>query len=135
MLLFTIKRRSRIATALVVMQFVHLFVLAYHAAEKVWRWDVPMGAVLSVAVALLLAVWALVHNPPGNFNISPVQRNGGELIITGPYRWVRHPMYTSVLLGSATLAWLSESLIGWTAWSALAVVLLVKSTLTVRAFY
>jgi protein-S-isoprenylcysteine O-methyltransferase Ste14 len=28
----------------------------------------------------------------------------GSLVTTGPYRWIRHPMYTSVLLGAGALA-------------------------------
>ncbi len=87
-----------------------------------------MMAVISVA----LVVWALVHNRPGNFNIRPTPKLRGVLVTTGPYRWIRHPMYTAVLLGAGALAWTSSSFIGWGTWSMLAIVLLMKSTLEER---
>ena len=87
-----------------------------------------MLALASVA----LAAWTLAHNRPGNFNIRPAPKAQGHLVTTGPYRWIRHPMYTSVLLGAAALAWTSGLLIGWASSSALAVVLVLKSTLEER---
>jgi protein-S-isoprenylcysteine O-methyltransferase Ste14 len=35
---------------------------------------------------------------PGNFNITPLPKNGGELITTGIYSVIRHPMYLAQLL-------------------------------------
>jgi len=46
----------------------------------------------------LLALWVLYHNRPGNFDIYPEPRKATQLITTGPYQWVRHPMYSSLLL-------------------------------------
>ena len=37
-------------------------------------------------------------NRIGNFNIRPEPKQRSKLITSGPYRFVRHPMYTSVLL-------------------------------------
>ncbi|HIC44648.1 MAG TPA: isoprenylcysteine carboxylmethyltransferase family protein [Sulfurimonas sp.] len=59
---------------------------------------------LSLAIKLLL--WTAQHNKLGNFNIVPEIKEGGQLIQTGPYKFIRHPMYTSVLLiGLGTLAY------------------------------
>lgn len=55
-------------------------------------------ALLPLALCLLLGFWTLVYNHPGNFNIRPEPKAGGRLITGGPYRHVRHPMYTAVLL-------------------------------------
>ena len=55
-------------------------------------------ALLPLALCLLLGAWTLVYNHPGNFNIRPEPRAGGRLITGGPYRHMRHPMYTAVLL-------------------------------------
>ena len=80
----------------------------------------------------MLAIWTLRHNRLGNFNIRPVPREHGKLVCSGPYRWIRHPMYTSVLLGAAALALASHPLAGWLAWFALVATLWVKSTLEER---
>lgn len=62
------------------------------------------GQALSLAIALLatgmaLGLWTISVNRWGNFNIRPEVKRGARLITNGPYRWVRHPMYSSVLLG------------------------------------
>ncbi|MBY0434469.1 MAG: isoprenylcysteine carboxylmethyltransferase family protein [Cyclobacteriaceae bacterium] len=59
-----------------------------------WRWS---GFFISM---LSMALFYRVHRILGD-NWSPVLeiRKDHELIITGPYRWVRHPMYSSIWLG------------------------------------
>ncbi len=88
---------------------------------------IPGGALAMAGASLLLGAWALMHNRPGNFNLSPIPKVWGVLVTTGPYRWIRHPMYTSVLLGTGALALIAHPFFGWAAWSALAVVLFIKS--------
>lgn len=53
----------------------------------------------------------------------------GVLVMSGPYQLIRHPMYTSVLLGGAALALLSEPLLAWCVWALLVGVLIVKASL------
>jgi protein-S-isoprenylcysteine O-methyltransferase Ste14 len=57
------------------------------------RWT---GAGLLVACALLLG-WTL-HSLGKNLTDTVVTRKAHTLVMTGPYRWVRHPFYLSVLL-------------------------------------
>jgi len=57
--------------------------------------SVPAAAVF--AAGLGFGFWALAHNRLGNFNIRPDIRHGCDMVDGGPYRYVRHPMYTSVL--------------------------------------
>ncbi|PLA74783.1 isoprenylcysteine carboxyl methyltransferase [Hydrogenovibrio sp. SC-1] len=45
----------------------------------------------------LLAIWAVLTMHLGRFNIVPDPRPDGVLVQTGPYRWIRHPMYASLL--------------------------------------
>ena len=47
---------------------------------------------------IALGVWSLAVMGRKNLNISPTVRDGAELITRGPYRFIRHPMYASVLL-------------------------------------
>src|SRR5271169_3382946 len=65
-------------------------------------WPFWLGAALTVA-GLLFAVWAREHLGR-NWSRSVTIKQGHELITTGPYATVRHPIYTGVLtalLGTA----------------------------------
>jgi protein-S-isoprenylcysteine O-methyltransferase Ste14 len=56
------------------------------------------GVVLT-ALGLGFAVWARVFLG-GNWSASVTVKQDHTLIRTGPYRWVRHPIYTGILLGA-----------------------------------
>lgn len=43
-------------------------------------------------------IYTVRHNPLGNFNITPEIKENASLITTGAYRYIRHPMYFSVLV-------------------------------------
>ncbi|MHB8570824.1 MAG: methyltransferase family protein, partial [Metallibacterium sp.] len=66
-----------------------------------WRWAWQPAGVVLLLLAVLLGAWTLLHNRPGNFNVRPQPRAQGHLVTDGPYRWMRHPMYVTVLLGAA----------------------------------
>jgi len=55
-----------------------------------------------MTLGILLGIWAVVAMR-FSVNIFPDVRDNQHLVIRGPYKWIRHPMYTSVLL--VTLAW------------------------------
>jgi len=81
-----------------------------------------------IATGLALGAWALAANRPGNFNFRPEPKEGGILITHGPYRWVRHPMYTGLLLISAGLGGIIDSFHGWMLSLTLLGALLVKAS-------
>lgn len=81
------------------------------------------------AVSAALGLWAVAANPPGNFNIRPMPKAGGHLVCSGPYRWVRHPMYTAVMLFSAACAWYTPMVLDWALMLALVAVLWAKASL------
>jgi protein-S-isoprenylcysteine O-methyltransferase Ste14 len=56
-----------------------------------------LGAAVMVA-GLLLAVWAREYLG-GNWSSEVTIKQGHELITTGPYAVVRHPIYTGILAG------------------------------------
>ena len=60
-------------------------------------WSFSIGAALTV-VGLLLAVWARKHLA-SNWSSAVTIKQGHELITTGPYALVRHPIYTGILTG------------------------------------
>lgn len=116
---------------LVFLQFALLLLLAAMAAAPAMAGAVPLPAWLLAAAGVALGLWTIAHNRIGNFNIRPTPKDGGRLITSGPYRWIRHPMYSAVLLGGAALAWASHPS-AWIAWAALGVVLWRKSSLEER---
>jgi len=130
--LFPFRKRKLAGTLLVALQFCALVGLIMLASPLALRGAVPLLALLLAGASIALAAWTLVHNKPGNFNIRPTPKAWGTLITTGPYRLIRHPMYTSVLLGGAALALIASSALSWAAWSALALVLVLKSKLEER---
>jgi protein-S-isoprenylcysteine O-methyltransferase Ste14 len=50
------------------------------------------------AVGVLLGVWAVAVMRLGHFNIFPDLLEKSQLVTRGPYRFIRHPMYTAILL-------------------------------------
>ena len=127
MSLFTLRKRKLVGTLLVALQFGLLAGLAVLAAPHALSGAMPWGSGVLAGTSIALAAWTLIHNRPGNFNIRPTPKSWGTLITSGPYRHIRHPMYTSVLLGAAALADLSAPIPGWLAWTTLAGVLWLKS--------
>jgi protein-S-isoprenylcysteine O-methyltransferase Ste14 len=60
----------------------------------------PAAEVLGVvitAAGIGFAVWARLYLG-GNWSSSVTVKAGHELVRTGPYRWVRHPIYTGLIL-------------------------------------
>jgi protein-S-isoprenylcysteine O-methyltransferase Ste14 len=61
-----------------------------------------LGAVITIA-GLLFAVWARAHLGT-NWSRSVTIKQDHELITTGPYALVRHPIYTGILFGFVGMA-------------------------------
>lgn len=60
---------------------------------------------LSIGVAgSLLGLWAIIVMELGRFNITPDVHPNSRMTSRGPYKFIRHPMYTTALL--ITLAWI-----------------------------
>lgn len=112
---------------LVALQFALIAAVAVPAAQPFLTGMAGAGAWLLMVSGLALGTWALTCNRPGNFNIRPTPREGGQLVQSGPYRWIRHPMYSAVLLVAAACAWVDASVWTWVAMAALVAVLTVKA--------
>jgi len=116
---------------LVILHFGLLALMGWRAWVSPSFIDIPVMSLMSGSA--LLALWALAANRPGNFNIRPTLRTGGLLVTSGPYRRVRHPMYTSVLMAAAAAAVKSHQIVDAGLWLALLAVLLVKAGIEERA--
>jgi hypothetical protein len=67
-----------------------------------WFWPFWLGAVVTIA-GLLFAIWAREHLG-SNWSRSVTIKQGHELITSGPYAVVRHPIYTGILTGFLSMA-------------------------------
>jgi protein-S-isoprenylcysteine O-methyltransferase Ste14 len=54
-------------------------------------------------LGLLLLLASLFSMPPNNYSVHPMPAKKGRFIAAGPYRYIRHPMYSSVILMCAGL--------------------------------
>jgi protein-S-isoprenylcysteine O-methyltransferase Ste14 len=87
------------------------------------------AAMAMLTAGVVLGVWTLYFNRIGNFNIRPEPKTGARLVTDGPYRFIRHPMYTAVLLMMAPFAFASDDAIRIFYWVLLLAVLQVKSSI------
>jgi protein-S-isoprenylcysteine O-methyltransferase len=95
---------------------------AFLRDHGVWMFELPRGhavtivAVVVFAAGLVLRWWAIV-TLGRFFTVDVTIERDHELVERGPFRWVRHPSYTGVLL----------AFLGWALtlrnWAAIAVVL------------
>ncbi len=92
--------RQIFAYMLVVIQFATLFILFGTGLEIPTH---PVGWVLGVGGAVL-GLWALFTMRPDRVNVLPTVKSGSDLVTNGPYQWIRHPMYTALLMVGAALA-------------------------------
>jgi len=49
-------------------------------------------------LGILLAIWAIYVMRKSKINIAPQPRKNAVLVSNGPYRIIRHPMYTSIVV-------------------------------------
>ena len=59
-------------------------------------WIADMGIAIT-AIGLLFAIWARAYLG-GNWSGTVTVKVGHQLSRTGPYRWVRHPIYSGMIL-------------------------------------
>jgi protein-S-isoprenylcysteine O-methyltransferase Ste14 len=45
-----------------------------------------------------LGIWAVITMGRQNLNITPLVKQEAQLVTWGPYRFIRHPMYSALLL-------------------------------------
>ena len=84
-------------------------------------------AICIFLVGLALGLWAINHNKRGNFNIQPKLKEGCFLVTTGAYNYIRHPMYTSVILMMFAVFVSTTTLLELLLFCSLIVVLVLKA--------
>ena len=112
------KRLSRIAGLLVLLALLLLLARGQLLSRS------PV-VILAQVTALVVLVWARRSFQAGQFRVTPAP-SGGPLLTSGPYRFIRHPMYAGALL----LLW--SSVLGhWSVPNAV-LALVVSGVTTVR---
>jgi len=77
-------------------------------------------------LGILLGLWAVWVMRIGNFNVTPTVKTGATLVEAGPYRFIRHPMYASLLLVTLPLVLDHFSMLRLAIWIVLLVDLVLK---------
>ena len=86
--------KKTISNILVTIQFGAIAAMALTG-----RWIATTWYLVAVeAAGILLGLYAIYIMRLGNFNVRPIVKENGVLITHGPYRFIRHPMYTAILL-------------------------------------
>ncbi len=79
--------------SLVTLQFSLIALLMW-----VLPWSIAWQILPLQLLAILIGLWALKTMHIGHFNIVPDPMPEINLVTTGPYQYIRHPMYLSILL-------------------------------------
>lgn len=101
------KNQHRWGQLLVALQFILIVALVMASAplDGLSRGDLLVW--IAMGLSVLGGVSALFANRLGNFNIHPAPVENGVHVHWGVYRWIRHPMYTAVMLFGLA-CWLSS---------------------------
>jgi protein-S-isoprenylcysteine O-methyltransferase Ste14 len=113
---------------LVVVQFALLAALILVPRGELW----PNGPIVWTIAIVLIFSGALLGAVSGvnlgrNLTPNPIPRENGTLVDQGVYRWLRHPMYTAVLLVALGLTTLMASVSHLVIFLALVMLLWVKA--------
>lgn len=72
---------------------------------------IQLIALVIQSMAILVGLWAVKTMHLGHFNIIPDPMPDIQLVTTGPYQFIRHPMYLSILMFFLPLVILDFSLL------------------------
>ena len=122
-------RRDRMtAWGLVAVQAVLIVAIVIIPRRHAWG-DITLvniGALTAIGLAAILGLWSAWHLGRGLTPL-PLPNGAVDLVVHGPYRWVRHPIYTAVITGMAGIALRSRTPIVIGLAGALAVFLALKA--------
>lgn len=119
----TIMKHPFISISLVTLQFALIALLLLLVS-------VSLNIVVLTAqgLAILIGLWAVQAMHLGHFNIVPDPKPDAQLVTRGPYQFIRHPMYLSILLFFIPLIILNLNWLNLAVYGALAITLFIKLT-------
>ena len=123
----------RSARALVIAQFL---LAAAVVLSTSWR-TVPQPFIFAIALIVLvlgssLAIWAWAVMGWRRLRIMPHPAESAQLLCSGPYRFIRHPMYAGLLVAAAGCVLWDFEFLRLSMWLALVAVLETKSQIEER---
>lgn len=83
----------------VIIQFSLLAFMGYNTP---WS-DYSAVSVVLFSFSILLGSWSILSMGLKNLSIFPRPKQDIKIRTNGPYKWIRHPMYTSVIIFSIGL--------------------------------
>ncbi len=110
---------------LVLVQFICLIFIAISAPVI----SNNIAGLLVESMGIFLAVHAIYIVKIRNVNVTPTVKQGSELITSGPYRIIRHPMYIAQLIAVLPLV------IDYFSWYRLAAIVILLIVLLVKIGY
>jgi protein-S-isoprenylcysteine O-methyltransferase Ste14 len=108
---------------LVILQFGLIIILAKKADFNTSYW---LSIILYI-ISLSLGIWAVFVMKIGNFNVVPDVKANSILVTKAPYKYIRHPMYTSVMLFCFGMMLTNYSTFTLSIWIILLIVMFVKA--------
>lgn len=108
---------------LVTMQFIIILILLL-INESIFNNHISL---FISAIGFIFGLYTLFFNRVGNFNIRPEIKSNAKLISNGAYKYIRHPMYFSVLLIMGGVIVSDINLINIICYSILIIVLYLKA--------
>jgi protein-S-isoprenylcysteine O-methyltransferase Ste14 len=118
---------------LVVVQFVSLLVIVFgfYPSPLFTVFSLMISGVIIIALGLFLGIWSFMSFHQ-KINISPVPLKHSFLVTGGPFKYIRHPMYATLLLISVGLLLVYPSITRILAVIALVLVLNIKMNIEER---
>jgi protein-S-isoprenylcysteine O-methyltransferase Ste14 len=107
---------------LVTLQFSLIGVLFFSSKNFDFNY-LSIGFIVS---SVLLLIWAILAMQTSKLRVRPEPSETATLITKGPYKLIRHPMYTAVLIGCVALLIHEFSIIRLFMFVSLTLVLLIK---------
>lgn len=84
--------KNALSVSLVIMQMALIVLLTLGIHFHVYSWGMPI-----MLLSLLLGIWSIIAMSKSRLNIMPEPLKDAHLITSGPYKLIRHPMYTAVV--------------------------------------
>lgn len=88
------------SVALVISQFLLIAMMVSPVNDLLSSRSAALVGALLIFDAICIAVWARLSMSRGTFRVMPEPASAAQLTQSGPYRWVRHPMYSAVILAA-----------------------------------
>ena len=111
---------------LVAMQFILIAMILLMASDEVNELWLYFGGVLFIAPGIII-LFLSIKQLGSTLTANPVPRESGKLIDTGPYKYVRHPIYTGLLLATLGSCVQSMAVVKFFIWFLLLVLLIYKA--------